>query len=356
MQQELPSATTGALAQTRSTYGGNNVVTARPYMREAQAMVDAGGLPQSTSTTPLSFLHYPIAPGGMGVLDDGPLRALVLDIIAYMRAGEYIYLHCGDGNGRSGTVAAVVLGLTFGLGPVEAMALMQKSRNDRAGAQGPAPETHEQRMQVHRLLSDKSLRQAASAVSARHPDPLTTETSTKLTAVLTKIRAIVAKKGAASLIYLKRYAAKLAGTSSASFGNVVSGSLSRSVFDKLCSDAEWYLTPEESDTLWNAAAAASAGGTTGTIDVPSLFRVIRGILSPRRAGTVHDAFARLNAGPGGAVSLDKFASAFQAAQHPDVKANRKKVEDVTAEFLDTFGVQARTERAGSHGAIRSVSS
>jgi protein-tyrosine phosphatase len=32
----------------------------------------------------------------------------VLDILAYCAAGEYVYLHCSDGNGRSGTVAAAI--------------------------------------------------------------------------------------------------------------------------------------------------------------------------------------------------------------------------------------------------------
>ena len=40
MQQELPSVMTAQATQTRSTYGNNNVVTARPYIREAQALID----------------------------------------------------------------------------------------------------------------------------------------------------------------------------------------------------------------------------------------------------------------------------------------------------------------------------
>ncbi len=102
----------------------------------------------STRTRSTSFTH-----ADMSITIDIIITCClqVLDLIAYMRAGEYIYVQCSDGNGRSGTVCAILAGLAYGLGPVEALALMQKSRNDRPGAQGPSPETHDQRMQVHRL-------------------------------------------------------------------------------------------------------------------------------------------------------------------------------------------------------------
>lgn len=381
LQQELPSTATAASTNSRSTYGQQNVVTARPYIRDAQSIVDAGGMPSSGSA-PLSFVHVPIAPGGPGVLDDAAAKALVLQLVGYQRAGEFVYLHCGDGNGRSGTIAAILLGLAFNLGPVEAMALMQKSRNDRAGTQGPAPETHEQRMQVHRLLSDRMFRQAAAAVTPQHPDTVTTETNAKLSGVLAKVRGIIAKKGASSFIYLKRYAAKVAGNGTSVIGNQVSGYLSKSQYEKLCSDAEWHLTPDESSTLWDAALSLTASAASnrsapvstagavqcppGTVDVSSLFRVIRGQLPPRRAQAVHDAFARvagtsttasIGSGPGStgygsstsqsnppgggngngsgaAVSLERLAAAFSAAQHPDVKANRRTEKEVGIQNLD----------------------
>ena len=53
-----------------------------------------------------------------------------------------------SGNGRSGTIGALLIGLAHGLGPVESLELAQKARNDRPGSRGPCPETHEQRMQV----------------------------------------------------------------------------------------------------------------------------------------------------------------------------------------------------------------
>ena len=69
-------------------------------------------------------------------------------MLGFLLAGEYVYLHCSDGNGRSGVVAACLLGLVHGLGATAALALLARSRGCRPGAGGASPETHEQRMQV----------------------------------------------------------------------------------------------------------------------------------------------------------------------------------------------------------------
>lgn len=255
MQQEVPSVATKEAVSTRSNFGGSNVVTGKNYMGIAQAIVDAGGFP--TSGTSLSFVHAPVpAHGGGaahghaytagGIIEDDKMKALVslsssvptvvgmpallvlpclqaLDLLAHMKAGEYLYLHCSDGNGRSGVTAAILTGLAYGIGPVEALSLTQKSRNDRPGAQGASPETHEQRMQVHRILSDQAFRQAAAAVKARPSDTAGRESAAQLDGTLKKIRGIAARKGLASLIHLKRYAARLAGAGHTVLGNIVGG-------------------------------------------------------------------------------------------------------------------------------------
>lgn len=127
---------------------------------------------------------------------------------------------------------------------------------------------------------------------------------------------------------------------------LLAGELTKQGFDKLCQDAEWYLTPDESVALWTAAVQASKGqASPGCISVPTVFRIVRGPLNAVRAPAVHDAFRRLSAGMA-SVRLDSLAGLFVAAGHPDVKANKRRVEEVTSEFLETFGVQARTERVG----------
>lgn len=222
---------------------------------------------------------------------------------------------------------------------------MQKSRNDRPGAQGPSPETHEQRMQVHRLLSDRAFRTAAAAVTPRHSDSAKSEADAKLDAVLKKVRGILGKKGYAALIYLRRYVARTLGGSS---------TFTRAAFDRLAADAEWYLTADEADSMWKAAAAGGGSRPESAVPVEAFFQLIRGPLTARRAAAVHDAFRRLS-GNAGTVSLDKIAAAFNSAQHPDVKAGRRSAADITAEFLDTFGVQERTERAQVGAISRAVS-
>ena len=52
LQHDLPRA---GVAQARSTYGGGAVVTARPYIQDAQALVDSGDFPQRGSG-PLNFV------------------------------------------------------------------------------------------------------------------------------------------------------------------------------------------------------------------------------------------------------------------------------------------------------------
>ena len=41
--------------------------------------------------------------------------------MSYLHAGEIVYLHCSEGNGRSGVIAAVILGIVYDLGAVEAL-------------------------------------------------------------------------------------------------------------------------------------------------------------------------------------------------------------------------------------------
>lgn len=113
LQHELPTATSTS-AHLRSVYAQGNVVTAKPYISEAQAIVDAGGFPMSGGPK-LCFIHVPISEANGATLPDDELKAVALDLLAYARAGEYLYIQCGDGNGRSGTVAAVLAGVAHNL-------------------------------------------------------------------------------------------------------------------------------------------------------------------------------------------------------------------------------------------------
>lgn len=192
LQAEMPSPLTSANHPRVGASTQSVGVTARPYINDAQIIVDhgRGRFPQRE---PLSFIHLPIpsafpnclhapsachppcphcapmhvptcADDGAAVIDDAKLVPFVLDLISHLKAGEKLYIHCGDGNGRTGTVACALLGLLYNLSSSETLDLVQRFRNHRAGTQGHMPDSHEQKMQVHRLLADDRLRAAAAGV------------------------------------------------------------------------------------------------------------------------------------------------------------------------------------------------
>lgn len=76
----------------------HSLVAAKPYIADAQAIVDSGGggggggpssFPQARANggAALSFLHYPIPEHGPAVLPDAALAALCLELVSFMRAG-----------------------------------------------------------------------------------------------------------------------------------------------------------------------------------------------------------------------------------------------------------------------------
>jgi len=237
-------------------------------------------------------------------------------------------------------------------------------------------------MQVHRLLADPAFHAAARGVVPRRPAAThAAQESALLGATLAKVRAMLAKKGAAALVFLRRYALRLcaggAGGGGAGGGGPAVSALAtgdgvamgRAAFDRLCGDAQWFLTPEEAQCLFAAgraaagaeAAAAAAGeapavpAATATADgapacdVGAFFRLLRGRLAGRRLASAQAAFARLGGAASGRVHIDTVAASFNAGLHPDVRANKRSAADVTAEFLDAFAVQERTEaRVGLH--------
>jgi alanine transaminase len=97
----------------------------------------------------VDFGHCPIP--DLGVPNAAALEGVVGDVIARLRAGQVVYLHCWGGRGRAGTVGACVVGKLYGLGAAEAL-----ERTDRALATreegARSPETEEQRALVAEFL------------------------------------------------------------------------------------------------------------------------------------------------------------------------------------------------------------
>ena len=118
------------------------------------------------------------------------------DLVAYVRAGDNLYIHCGDGNGRTGTVAAVLLGVLYALSGSEALERTQLYRTTRKGIQGECPESHPQKMQVHRLLQDSSFRAAIKGIDARSSCDPTLRVALDVSVLQERLRATLSARGA----------------------------------------------------------------------------------------------------------------------------------------------------------------
>ena len=96
-----------------------------------------------------SFVHFGIPDLSVAESLEG-LDALVADLAARVARGEGLYLHCWGGRGRTGLVAACLLGALYS--DVEAEEALQRVQlyHDQRGPErgGLSPETEEQRQQV----------------------------------------------------------------------------------------------------------------------------------------------------------------------------------------------------------------
>lgn len=74
----------------------------------------------------------------------------------------------------------------------------------------------------------------------------------------------------------------------------------------------------------------------GTVDLDDWLRVLRGPLSPARAGVVREAFASLSDREG-LVDLRALRARFNASKHPDVQAGLRSQKEVTMELMSELG-------------------
>lgn len=336
LQHEMPSlmvtdtvhSSAGTMsARSRRAYGFRNVHTARNYMTEAQAMTDAGGCPASGGK-PLSFVHLPITEADGSTVPDEQLKQFCMKLLKFIKAGEVLYVQCADGNGRTGSVAAVLLGLVYGLSSSEALDASQRYRASRAGTGGNSPETHEQKMQVHRVLADDSYRTAAIAVSSTQPAGDSELQRADLAGVYSKLRKALQRLGYNALLFLRKFLGAEDPRKQLVFPV-------RDFMDRLVTfHPSLFLTSAEADIL---GAAGSANAGQGWIDVHELVRGVRGRMSRSRADAVHSAFAKMDVGQSGFVEWNDLAVLFKPTGHPDVIGGKRTEEKVRSEFLETFG-------------------
>jgi hypothetical protein len=88
--------------------------------------------------------HWPIP--DWGTVPDDEMIEIVADVVARLRAGEGVVLHCGAGIGRTGVVSILAL-VTLGMAPDVAPVHVRSHRG------GAGPDTEAQQEQVDRVIA-----------------------------------------------------------------------------------------------------------------------------------------------------------------------------------------------------------
>ena len=98
---------------------------AKIFLQTAKEMIDSSPQEFSQSSDSITYLHCPIpgmvsfiqtnlmmteSPPDRDVIDDGEVTELITKVLAMLRRGERVYVHCYGGHGRTGVVASVILG------------------------------------------------------------------------------------------------------------------------------------------------------------------------------------------------------------------------------------------------------
>jgi len=99
-----------------------------------------------------NFIHFPIRDIDIAK-DDELLKFLKGDLIPQIEKGDILplYIHCRGGNGRTGTVSALLLSHLYGLDGNTALEKVSDYHSTRKTPVFTAPETEEQEYQVLRL-------------------------------------------------------------------------------------------------------------------------------------------------------------------------------------------------------------
>lgn len=107
----------------------------------------------SSAAQKLSITYFPI--GDFNVEPDENVDKFtdtVVDMLKYNQ-DRVIFMHCREGNGRSGTIAAIVYGKYYRKTPEEALIYTQMAHDCRKKPRSHSPETEPQKDQVVRILN-----------------------------------------------------------------------------------------------------------------------------------------------------------------------------------------------------------
>jgi ADP-ribosyl-[dinitrogen reductase] hydrolase len=121
-----PTGTIGWLrddVRTRAEDHGANVLVT---LVERQELAELGDLRGEARRAGLTWIHFPI-PDMWVPANVGAARKLVARMVAAVRGGEVVVVHCWGGLGRAGTIAACCL-VELGVEPERAIDLVRAAR------------------------------------------------------------------------------------------------------------------------------------------------------------------------------------------------------------------------------------
>ncbi|EFA77283.1 hypothetical protein PPL_12494 [Heterostelium album PN500] len=117
----------------------------RPYQEDLKQIA-------AKKNIELEFLHFPIEDGGVAEnLDE---LSDFIDLLIEKLKSHRIYLHCWAGRGRTGIIAACLLGRLYQVSGLEACRRIQACYEQRVVGFGESPEYHPQKMQVIKYLKN----------------------------------------------------------------------------------------------------------------------------------------------------------------------------------------------------------
>lgn len=130
--------------------------TLRPYFDDAMMIAKnrdkfencAGIVPAEK----LRFRHLPIR--DCSVIDDELVLDFAKQLVASIKEGEVLYIHCWGGHGRTGSIVCLLLHLMYGFTAQECLVRCQYLHDIRIDhANAASPQTMSQRRQLRRIIN-----------------------------------------------------------------------------------------------------------------------------------------------------------------------------------------------------------
>jgi protein-tyrosine phosphatase len=336
------------LIRKRNAYGLRYMSSCGPYLSDAKLV--AGRLLKNQNT--INFMHYPIPEANDAVATDSEATAVTARVLSAIMAGDRVYLHCSDGNGRAGTIASLLLGIVHGLSSSEAMTLVDMYRTHRRGIQGLSLETHQQKAQVHRLLSNLEWRKM---MCATNPCSAAESNMNRRTVekVLEEIKGGLMRRGIHAFIKLRRL---LERRDYENTGNV-------NLYDLTEALRTLGLGVRDCDII-SIVKRYQHEDLEGAVNYNHLLSAIRGEMSNERLKVVRKAFDKIRVGSQSygssydsysqqqntlastpdQVTLLQMKKHYRAKNVQEVKNGQKSEAEAVSDFLDTFFNAGVTDR------------